>query len=107
MTLTLTALLGLALATTLAVADSKQEDSSPARQERLRQAAPPEKVLEQALSRYPGGRVLKMELEDEEAEGLVYEVKILTPEGRVMELKLQAHDLKLLREKGGRKRHEP
>lgn len=63
----------------------------------LRQAGtilPLEQVIEQALARYPGARLLEVELE-EEAGHLVYEVELLTVGGVVRELEFDARDGRL------------
>lgn len=52
---------------------------------------PLEQIIERALERYPGARLLEVELE-EEAEQLVYEVELLTVGGVVRELEFDARD---------------
>jgi len=55
---------------------------------------PLERILDLAASHLPG-EVLKIELEDERGR-VVYELKILADNGRVREIKLDAHDGKLI-----------
>lgn len=67
---------------------------------RLRQEGailPLETLLGRALEQYPGARLLEAELEEED--GLyVYEVELLTGQGVVRELELDAHDGRLLKD---------
>lgn len=58
---------------------------------------PLEHIVQLALGRYPGARLLEVELEEEDAV-LVYEVELLTPEGVVRELELDARDGRLLKD---------
>ncbi|MNZ56661.1 Peptidase propeptide and YPEB domain protein [compost metagenome] len=59
---------------------------------------PLEQLLQQALDRYPGAKLLEAELE--EKRGLyIYEVELLTPEGVVRELDLDAATGRLLEDK--------
>lgn len=68
---------------------------------RLRQAGtilPLEQLLQQALGRYPGAKLLEAELE--EKRGLyIYEVELLTTEGVVRKIKLDASNGHLLKDK--------
>jgi uncharacterized membrane protein YkoI len=59
-----------------------------------------------AVQRTHPGRVLKVELErdDDGPPGWVYEVKVLTGAGYVIEVKLDARTLELLGVEGGRSR---
>jgi uncharacterized membrane protein YkoI len=52
------------------------------------------KVLESAAQHVPG-EVLKVELEDEHGRR-IYEIKVLAANGRVRELKFDAHDAQLI-----------
>jgi uncharacterized membrane protein YkoI len=52
------------------------------------------KVLELATQQVPGD-VLKVELEDEQGRR-IYEIKVLAANGRVRELKFDAHDAQLI-----------
>ncbi|MHC8306604.1 PepSY domain-containing protein [Pseudomonas sp. PB3P13] len=68
---------------------------------RLRQQGvimPLEQLLEQALDRYPGSKLLEAELE-EKHDVYIYEVELLTPEGVVRELDLDATNGLLLKDK--------
>jgi len=66
--------------------------------------------LDDALAAVQGtypGRVLKVELEreDDGPAAWVYEMKVLTRAGHVLEVKLDAVSLKLVGVEGGRSRH--
>lgn len=56
---------------------------------------PMEHVLRKAIERYPGAKLLDVELEEDD-EIYVYEFELLTPGGVVRELKLNAADGQLL-----------
>ncbi|CCQ75059.1 PepSY domain-containing protein [Magnetospira sp. QH-2] len=58
---------------------------------------PMDRMLERVAKDYPG-RVLKVELEDEDdgPSGWVYEVKILREDGRVVEVELDAKSLDVI-----------
>lgn len=58
---------------------------------------PLEQLLERALSSHPGSTLLEAELEVED-EGHVYEVELLTPDGIVRELELDARSGRLLKD---------
>ncbi|WP_296248137.1 PepSY domain-containing protein [Pseudomonas sp. UBA4194] len=67
---------------------------------RLRQQGvilPLEQLLNQALARYPGARLLEAELE-EKHDKFVYEVELLTTAGVVREIKLDAASGDLLKD---------
>lgn len=67
---------------------------------RLRQAGhilPLEYLLGLALQHYPGATLLEAELEEED-DILVYEVELLTPQGVVRELELDARDGRILKD---------
>lgn len=81
-------LLALAACCTFASAhDLGQDDAL-----KLRQAGvilPLEQLLQKALARYPGAKLLEAELEEED--GIyTYEVELLTREGVVREIELEA-----------------
>ncbi|MFF7710109.1 PepSY domain-containing protein [Pseudomonas sp. NPDC007930] len=59
---------------------------------------PLEQLLAQALARYPGARLLEAELEEEHGH-YVYEVELLTAQGVVRELDLDAATGELLKDK--------
>ncbi|AZE49829.1 putative lipoprotein [Pseudomonas chlororaphis] len=68
---------------------------------RLRQQGvilPLEQLLQQALDRYPGAKLLEAELE-EKRDVYIYEVELLTTEGVVRELDLEATTGRLLKDK--------
>lgn len=67
---------------------------------RLRQQGtilPLEQLMELALGRHPGSRLLEAELEEKHGE-YVYEFELLTAEGIVRELKFDARDSRLLKD---------
>lgn len=57
-----------------------------------------EQVLHHALDRYPGAKLLEVELE-EKHDVYIYEVELLTPQGVVRELDLDAATGRLLKDK--------
>ena len=59
---------------------------------------PLEQLLQQALDRYPGAKLLEAELE-EKHDVYIYEVELLTAEGVVRELDLDATTGQLLKDK--------
>ena len=67
---------------------------------RLRQEGvirPLEALIATAFARYPGAELLEAELEEED-DVLVYEVELLTTEGIVRELELDARDGRILKD---------
>jgi len=58
---------------------------------------PLEQLLESALGRYPGARLLEAELEEDD-DRYEYEVELLTPAGVVREIKLDASTGALLKD---------
>jgi len=73
--------------------DLDQDQALRLRQEGVIQ--PLEQLVQNALDRYPGARLLEVELEEEH--GIyVYEVELLTASGVVRELELDARDGRLL-----------
>jgi uncharacterized membrane protein YkoI len=58
---------------------------------------PLEQLMEMALARHPGARLLEAELEEKHGV-YVYEFEILTQEGVVRELKYDARDSRLLKD---------
>ncbi|QRY77477.1 PepSY domain-containing protein [Pseudomonas sp. PDNC002] len=93
------ALLGLAL---LAMAGTAQaHDLSQDEALRLSREGvirPFEEILPAALNRYPGSRLLEAELEKEHG-NYIYEVELLTVDGVVRELELDARDGRILKDK--------
>lgn len=75
--------------------DLDQDEALKLRREGVIQ--PLEKLMEQALGRYPGAVLLEAELEDED-DVLVYEVELLTVDGTVRELELDARDGRILKD---------
>ena len=68
---------------------------------RLRQEGvirPLEQLLQADLARYPDARLLEAELEEEDGR-YIYEFEILTRDGAVRELELDARDGRLLKDK--------
>ena len=59
---------------------------------------PLEQVLQQAMDRYPGAKLLEVELE-EKHDVYIYEVELLTVEGVARELHLKADSGELLKDK--------
>jgi len=93
------ALLGLALAAIAGVAqahDLSQDEALRLSKEGV--IRPFEDILPAALSRYPGSRLLEAELEKEH-DTYIYEVELLTTEGVVRELELDARDGRILKDK--------
>jgi uncharacterized membrane protein YkoI len=93
------ALLGLALAAIAGVAqahDLSQDEALRLSKEGV--IRPFEEILPAALSRYPGSRLLEAELEKEH-DTYIYEVELLTTEGVVRELELDARDGRILKDK--------
>ncbi len=75
--------------------DLDQDEALKLRREGVIQ--PLEKLMEQALGRYPGAVLLEAELEDDD-DVLVYEVELLTSDGTVGELELDARDGRILKD---------
>ncbi|KJH75369.1 MULTISPECIES: PepSY domain-containing protein [Pseudomonas] len=90
---------GLALLVFCSVVMARDLDQDEAL--RLRQQGvimPLEQLLQQALDRYPGAKLLEAELE-EKHDVYIYEVELLTAEGVVRELDLDATTGQLLKDK--------
>lgn len=75
--------------------DLDQDEALKLRREGVIQ--PLEKLMEQALGRYPGAVLLEAELEDDD-DVLVYEVELLTSDGTVRELELDARDGRIIKD---------
>ncbi|SDI23012.1 Peptidase propeptide and YPEB domain-containing protein [Pseudomonas flavescens] len=58
---------------------------------------PLDQLMRKALERYPGATLLEAELEEED-HAFVYDVELLTREGVVRELELDAHDGRILKD---------
>ncbi|MCU0092139.1 PepSY domain-containing protein [Pseudomonas koreensis] len=59
---------------------------------------PLEQVLQQAMDRYPGAKLLEVELEEKD-DVYIYEVELLTVEGVARELHLKADTGELVKDK--------
>ncbi|MHA6194165.1 PepSY domain-containing protein [Pseudomonas wadenswilerensis] len=75
--------------------DLDQDEALHLRQEGV--ILPLEQLLQSALGRYPGARLLEAELEEDD-DIYVYEVELLTREGVVREIKLDAAKGTLLKD---------
>lgn len=90
------ALLTLLAFCSLAVArDLDQDEALHLRQQGV--ILPLEQLLQSALGRYPGAKLLEAELEEDDDQ-YEYEVELLTPEGVVREIKLDARTGTLLKD---------
>lgn len=58
---------------------------------------PFEAILKVAMERYPNAQLLETELEHDNGE-LIYEIELLTTEGVVRELKIDARDARVIRD---------
>lgn len=92
----LTIPLALLLAATPAASrDLDQDEALRLRREGLIQ--PLESLLQRAMQRHPGARLLEAELEEDD--GIyVYEIELLTADGIARELELDARDGRLLKD---------
>jgi uncharacterized membrane protein YkoI len=92
----LTLPLALLLAATPAVSrDLDQDEALRLRREGL--ILPLESLLQKAMERHPGARLLEAELEEED--GIyVYEIELITTDGVARELELDARDGRLLKD---------
>ena len=80
----------------LAIArDLGQDEALRLREQGLIQ--PLEQLLQTALARHPGAKLLEVELEEDD-DVYVYEVELLTPDGVVREIKLNASNGQLLKD---------
>ncbi len=109
--------LALPIALSMAVvrpASADEDDQSRAREALMRGEVRPLTEILEKLDKLYHGDVLDVELEDEEYEGtrtLVYEIKLLTPEGNLIKLYFDAKSLALINAaghdvEGARKKHE-
>lgn len=93
------ALLAVALALTAGVAQAHDLSQDEAlRLSREGVIRPFEDVLPRALAVYPGSKLLEAELEKEH-DTYIYEVELLTADGVVRELELDARDGRILKDK--------
>ncbi|MHC6224998.1 PepSY domain-containing protein [Pseudomonas sp. X10] len=89
-------LLALLACSALAMArDLDQDEALELRRQGI--ILPLEQLLESALGRYPGARLLEAELEEDD-DRYEYEVELLTPAGVVREIKLDASTGALLKD---------
>ena len=77
----------LAFCSVLAARDLDQDEALALRQQGV--ILPLEQLLQQAMARYPGSRLLEAELEKKHGQ-YAYEVELVTTEGVVREIKLDA-----------------
>jgi len=92
----LLALLALFWLPSLLAGDLNQDDVLRLRKEGA--ILPFEKVLAVASERYPQSQLLEVELERKRGSYL-YEIELLTPQGTVRKLKIDAHDGRILKDK--------
>ena len=93
-------LLLLALTTGAAHADDDDDEADHARARRAVQAGlamPLPAILDKLKTQYPG-QVMEVELEREDGRW-VYEIKLLTPQGQLRKLEVDARDATVLRDK--------
>ena len=86
---------GLILIATVQARDLDQDEALRLRQEGVIQ--PLQQLLQQAMQRYPGARLLEAELEEDD-DLYVYEVELLTEGGQVRELELDAVSGRVLKD---------
>ena len=92
----LTALALVLLCSTAMARDLDQDEALALRRDGV--ILPLEQVLQQAMDRYPGAKLLEVELE-EKHDVYVYEVELLTVEGVARELHLKADTGELVKDK--------
>ena len=86
----------LLLATTpVASRDLDQDEALRLRKDGL--IMPLESLLQQAMDRHPGARLLEAELEEDDGV-YIYEIELLTADGIARELELDARDGRLLKD---------
>lgn len=91
-------LLGLLILTLAQGANARDLDQDEAL--RLRRSGvilPLEQLMQPAMQRYPRATLLEAELEEED-DVLVYEIELLTEQGQVRELELDARDGRILKD---------
>ncbi|MFI8482727.1 PepSY domain-containing protein [Pseudomonas sp. NPDC078700] len=92
-TVLLVGLLGLTLSAH--ARDLDQDEALRLRREGVIQ--PLEQLMRHAMQRYPNATLLEAELEEED-DVLVYEIELLTQQGQVRELELDAQDGRILKD---------
>jgi uncharacterized membrane protein YkoI len=90
------ALLLLVFCSVVVARDLDQDEALRLRQQGV--ILPLEQLLQQAMDRYPGAKLLEAELE-EKHDVYIYEVELLTPEGVVRELDIDATSGRLIKDK--------
>ncbi|MHC8366106.1 PepSY domain-containing protein [Pseudomonas sp. ZT5P21] len=91
-----TALVLLAFCSVVMARDLDQDEALRLRQQGV--TLPLEQLLKQAMDRYPGSKLLEAELE-EKHDAYIYEVELLTADGVVRELDVDATTGQLLKDK--------
>ncbi|WP_339512067.1 PepSY domain-containing protein [Pseudomonas sp. RL_15y_Pfl2_60] len=91
----LTGLLALTLSQGAYARDLDQDEALRLRREGVIQ--PLEQLMRPAMERYPQATLLEAELEEED-DVLVYEIELLTQQGQVRELELDARDGRILKD---------
>ncbi|WP_434766106.1 PepSY domain-containing protein [Pseudomonas triticicola] len=91
-----TALALVLLCSTAMARDLDQDEALALRRDGV--ILPLEQVLQQAMDRYPGAKLLEVELE-EKHDVYIYEVELLTVEGVARELHLKADTGELVKDK--------
>ncbi len=89
------AVMALLLIASAQARDLDQDEALRLRQEGVIQ--PLQQLLQQAFERHPGARLLEAELEEED-DVYVYEIELLTADGGVRELELDAVTGRLLKD---------
>lgn len=94
-----TALVLLAFCSVVVARDLDQDEALHLRQQGV--IAPLEQLLGPALQRYPGAKLLEAELEEHKDRPVryIYEIELLTVEGVVREIELDANTGELLKDK--------
>jgi uncharacterized membrane protein YkoI len=94
-----TALVLLAFCSVVVARDLDQDEALHLRQQGV--IAPLEQLLGPALQRYPGAKLLEAELEEHKDRSVryIYEIELLTVEGVVREIELDANTGELLKDK--------
>lgn len=85
----------LAFCSSLAARDLNQDEALALRQQGV--ILPLEQLLQQAMARHPGSRLLEAELEKKHGQ-YAYEVELVTTEGVVREIKLDATNGTLIKD---------
>lgn len=98
-------LLALLLSTALIAPGLADSDHDRARRARdAGQVLPLPVILDRVAQNYPG-RVLEVELEDED-DRWIYEIKLVQPGGRLLKLEVDAADARVLKARGKHRERE-